>query len=144
MSKVGLTLIYLWVGFNLLLALSIVVSMSLLGINAPALTMLFDSSAVGKIAPDALSTINALAVLTNSAIAALCGLTLVIIRKGLLKQRWAFISVGLCLGFVQGMGFVSDNYFGNKNLTANVISTLILLAGFLLSAPMLGESRKRT
>lgn len=142
MLKIGRILLYLWVGFNLLLALSIVSSMLFLGTNAPALYILFDSTSINTISPNALSTINGLAILMNSTIAALCGLSLVVIWKGLLKIKWMFVSLWLCLGFVQLMGFASDTYFGNKNLLANVVSTVILEAGFLLSVQALREKKK--
>lgn len=142
MTKIGLGLLYMWIGFNLVLALSIVVSMVLLNTNAPALTILFDSSSIKTITPNALKTINALAILMNATIVSLCSLSLVLIWKGLLKQKWVFITLGFCLGFVQLIGFVSDNYLENKNLLANGISTAILLSGLFLSINIFRTKKK--
>ena len=142
MLKIGHGLLYLWIGFNLVLAFSIVFSMVFLRNNAPALSILFDSSSIVTITPNALKTINALAVLMNTTIVSLCSLSLILIWKGLLKQKWVFTTLSLSLGFVQLIGFVSDYYLENKNLLANGFSTVILLSGLFLSLNIFKTKKK--
>jgi hypothetical protein len=81
--------------------------------------------------PRALATINALAVIFNACAAALCALSLVVIWIALLhKARWAFCSVAGSLGLVQAAGFASDSFLADRDLVANVASSLLLLLGF--------------
>src|SRR5689334_21532318 len=103
MDKIGLGLLYLWIGFNCALALFIVVGMIFFRLNAPVLTILFDNDSIKTLSPNALGTINALAILMNSTIVALCSLSSIVIWEGLLKkQSWSIYSVGICLMLVQG------------------------------------------
>jgi hypothetical protein len=55
-----------------------------------------------------------------------------VIAKGL---RWSFAAVAISMGTVQVFGFISDTFFDNKNLVANIISTAVLVLGLVLSKP---------
>lgn len=135
MLRVGTLILTMWTGFNLVLALCILFAILVLGKNAPALLILYGDTHATGMDPRALSTINALAVIFNACAAALCGLALAVIWFALLhKARWAFWSVAASLAFVQAAGFASDSYLGDKDLLANIASSLLLLFGLVLVA----------
>lgn len=128
----GKALLTVWIGFNLLLALSIVVSMTFFHTNAPAVHLLFDTSSLSTLDPRALATINSLAILMNSVITAFCFMCLMLIwNKRLIEERSLFWTVVSCLTFVQLAGFLSDSYLGNSNFMLNLISTGVLGAGMI-------------
>jgi hypothetical protein len=135
MLRAGAILLSLWTGFNLLLALGILLMLLVLGKNAPCLLILYgDIHAVG-IDPRALATINALAVVFNGCAAAICALSLVVIWMALVRREvWAFWALAGSLLFLQAAGFASDSFFAHKNLVANVVSSSLLLLGFAASA----------
>ena len=135
MLRTGAIFLTLWTGFNLLLALRILFEVTALGRNAPALTILYgDTKAIGM-DPRALATINAFAVIFNACAAALCGLSLVVIWRALIRgATWAFWSLSVCLVFLQAAGFASDSFFQHKDLVANIASSLCLLAGVMFAA----------
>lgn len=132
--KAGAVCLSLWSGLNLLLAAGILVGITLGGRNAPALSILFTDAAIQAMDPKALATINGLAVFGNACAAGLCLLTLVITWTALAaRARWAFWALVAALGPVQALGFASDGILGHHNLIANVVSSVILLAGLSLS-----------
>jgi len=135
MLRAGAIFLTLWAGFNLVLALCILFAIIVLGKNAPALTILYgDTQAIGMDAR-ALATINALAVILNACVAALCGLSLAIIWRAIIRKvRWAFWSLSTCLIFLQIAGFASDSFLQHKDLVANSASSLCLLAGVTFAA----------
>ena len=134
MFRTGMVCLTIWTGFNLVLALGIVIAMSFFGQHAPGMFILLERSELAQIDPRAIATINGLAVLTNASITSLCLLSLAVIWIGLAKRRrWAFWAVAISLMFVQVFGFVSDTYFGNVNLLANLASTSILILGLCLT-----------
>ena len=135
MLKVGAVLLSVWSGLNLLVALA-VTALTLAGHPPPALRFLFDDAQAAQVDPRALAVINAQALLANPCIVALCGLTLVVVWEGVMRRvRWCW--VGLCVALLplQVFGFVSDAALGGKNMAANVVSTLVLVAGLVLSRP---------
>ena len=135
MLRVGAVLLTMWTGFNLVLALCILFAIFVLGKNAPALLILYGDTHAAGMDPRALATINAIAVIFNACAAALCGLSLAVIWFALRhKARWAFWSVAGSLGFVQAAGFASDSFLGDKDLLANIASSLLLLFGLVLVA----------
>lgn len=82
----------------------------------------------------ALSGNGAGACCANPLIVGLCLLTLAIVWKGLMSgSRWGFGALLISLLSVQAFGFVSDAYLGHHNLVANVVSTIVLVAGLALS-----------
>jgi uncharacterized protein involved in response to NO len=100
-----------------------------------ALSILFDDAAVLLLDGRALATINALAAIFNACTAAFCLLSLVVIWKGLVKKsRWAFWGLLSSMGLLQVAGFASDAFLDSKNLSANIVSTAVLVVGFGLSA----------
>lgn len=130
MLRAGAIVLSLWTGFNLVLALTIVVTIVGFGQNAPALLILFGSTTGTEIESRALATINALAVMFNAGAVTACGLGLAIIWRALVRrERWAFWILLGFLGFLQAAGFASDSFLGNENLIANIASTVLLLVG---------------
>jgi len=135
MLRAGAIFLTLWTGFNLVLALCILFAMVVLGMNAPALTILYGDAQAAGMDTRALATINALAVIFNACAAALCGLSLAVIWGALIqKKRWAFWSLSACLVFLQAAGFLSDSFLQHKDLVANIASSLCLLAGVTFAA----------
>ena len=134
MLKSGIVFLSVWSGFNLLLALSIIGSMTIGGNNAPGLMILFDDSSGEGIETRSLATINALAILFNASAVSLCSLSLILTWRLIRERcRWAFYSVASCLLFLQMFGFVSDSYFESRNLLLNLLSSALLLLGILLT-----------
>ena len=115
--------------------LCILFAIIVLGKNAPALTILYDDTQAIGMDARALATINALAVILNACVAALCGLSLAIIWRAIIRKvRWAFWSLSTCLIFLQIAGFASDSFLQHKDLVANSASSLCLLAGVTFAA----------
>ena len=135
MSRVGPIVLTVWAAFNLALAVTILVAICFFQQNAPALSILFDDAAVQQLDSRALATINALALILNACAATFYMLSLVVIWKGLVKKsRWAFWGLLSSMSLLQVAGFVSDAFLNSKNLSANIISTAVLVIGFGLSA----------
>ena len=144
MLRVGATLLSLWTGFNLVLALGILFMLLVLGENAPALLILYGGLRAEGMDPRALSTINALAVMFNACAASICALSLAMIWFAVARKAvWAFWSLAGCLAFLQAAGFASDTFLGNKDLLANAVSSLVLLCGiFFVGIPILYDREK--
>ena len=135
MSRAGAIVLTVWAAFNLALAVTILVAICFFQQNAPALSILFDDAAVRLLDNRALATINALALIFNACAAAFCLLSLVVIWKGLVKKsRWAFWGLLSSMSVLQVAGFASDAFLDSKNLSANILSTALLVIGFGLSA----------
>jgi hypothetical protein len=134
-SRVGPIVLTVWAAFNLALAVIILIAICFFQQNAPALSILFDDAAMLQLDSRALATINALALIFNACAAAFYLLSLVVIWKGLVKKsRWAFWGLLSSMSLLQVAGFVSDAFLNSKNLSANIISTAVLVIGFGLSA----------
>jgi hypothetical protein len=134
-ARAGAILLSLWSGLNLLLALAILVALTLLRKNAPALSILFEPSEIQALDAKVLGTVNALAVLANACIAGFCLLVLTVVWTALReRQSWALPALAGAMGLVQVCGFVSDGFLGHRNLVANAVSTAVLVAGLTLSA----------
>ena len=135
MLRAGAILLSLWTGFNLTLALAILFMLLVLGQNAPCLLILYGDTRATGMDPRALATINALAVLLNACAAAICALSLSVIWRALVRRAvWAFWSLTGSLSFLQAAGFASDWFLGNKDLSANAASSLLLLLGVCFTA----------
>lgn len=131
-SKIGIVFLTIWSGFNFLLAVGIIFVMTVFHENAPGLRILFESESIPLIEPNALATVNGLAILFNACAASFCFLVLFLIwteLKSGKKQNQILAVLALAMGFLQGFGFVSDSFFGHKNLGLNLLSTSILLIG---------------
>jgi hypothetical protein len=135
-TKLGAILISIWSGTNLLLATAIVGAMVIVRRHPPSLAMFVGDEAARTLPPNALALVDALGVLANGCIAALCALTLVVTWTGLLRRsRGVFAALAAPLLLVQAIGYASDAYLGNRNVGLNVISSAILAVGLALSAP---------
>jgi hypothetical protein len=135
MSRAGPIVLSVWAAFNLVLAVAILLSIGIFQQNAPALSVLFDDAAIRLLDSRALATINAMALIFNACAAAFCLLSLVVIWKGLVKKsRWAFWGLLSSMSLLQVAGFASDALLDSKNLSANIVSTALLVIGFGLSA----------
>ncbi len=120
--------LYVWTGFNLLLALGILASILVFHRDPPALSILFDESRRRALAPDVRATVTALAVLANALIFAFSALILVLVHA-----RAHRVAVAGALVTVQLFGFASDAFLGNRNLVANLISSGVLGLGLVLA-----------
>jgi hypothetical protein len=133
MQKMGMWLVVFWLGFNFLLASGILVTLLLFRGNAPAVSILFNPNEIATLEPRALSTMNSLATLMNFALAVYCGLALWLLRLYLTQyQRNVWLVLVISLAVMVAAGFASDSFLGNKNLMANIVSTIILGSGLLL------------
>jgi hypothetical protein len=86
MLRVGAIILTFWAGVRLLLALGILAMLLLFSKNAPVLVVLYGDIQGSGVDPRALATINALAVLCNTAIAAMCLLSLTVIWGALMRR----------------------------------------------------------
>jgi hypothetical protein len=133
MQKTGMWLVVFWLGFNFLLASGILVTLLLFRGNAPAVSILFNPNEIATLEPRVLSTMNSLATLMNFALAVYCGLALWLLRLYFSQyQRNVWLVLVISLAVMVAAGFASDSFLGNKNLMANIVSTIILGSGLLL------------
>lgn len=145
MLRVGVIILTVWTGFNLVLALCILFAVLMLGKNAPALMILYGDTQATGMDPRALATINAFAVIFNACAAAVCALSLAVIWFALARRmRWAFWSLAGSLGFLQAVGFASDSFFQHKDLVLNVASSLLLLFGFAFAGMGISQPHEAT
>lgn len=132
--KTGAVLISLWSGFNLLLALGILVAMAL-GKNPPSVGMVFSDAEASMLDQRALGLISALAVLFNACAVCFCTLVLALTWKGVVAgSRASLAAIAVAFGFLQPAAFWSDSYLGHHNLAANLVSTLVIAAGLAFCA----------
>jgi hypothetical protein len=130
--KIALFCLGIWAGGNLLLAVGILVTMLLLGTNAPSLFILFSKPEIAALDPKALATINGLAIFANACAAAFCIMALALTWRGLCHgEVWCVRLLVACAVPLQGLGFASDIYFRHKDLVANVVSSVILFLGLV-------------
>jgi hypothetical protein len=134
LHRTGAIALSLWCAANMLAAL-LVTHSTLSGRPPPALALALSTAEIERLDARLLSVINAQAALANPAIMALCVLVLGLTWKWTASgDRFALVLSAAVLLPLQLFGFVSDNYLGGMNLYANVISTLILVSGFVLLA----------
>jgi hypothetical protein len=122
-----------WLGFNLLLAVGILVALGL-GHPPPSLP-LYVSEADRLAMPASVGAlIHALAVLLNAITAGFCLLALAVtwmaLRQG---ARWARWVMPLAFTLIQLFGYVSDASLGSHNLVPNLLSTVLLGVGFFFA-----------
>jgi hypothetical protein len=132
MRHMGLILLTLWAGFHLVTALVRVLVFANFGFGkeAPALVILLGYADNPRVGYRDTATIYASTVMGQAGIAAVCGLSLAVIWRALVKgEPWAFVALLTCLGFLQAAAFVSDEFVGNTNFTTNVVSAAVLLLG---------------
>jgi hypothetical protein len=132
--RIGLVLLTVWSGLNLVLAVVIVVAVGLFGRHAPALSLVFGDAEIRAIEPRVLGVVDALAILGNGCIAGFCGLVLAIVWRGVARGAgWAWTALAVTAGGVQAVGFLSDARLGHRDLAPNIVSTLLLAAGLALT-----------
>lgn len=129
MRKAGTVLLSLWAGLNALVALFVTVS-TVLQRSPPALRLMLSEDEIRAVEPRALAVIQAQAAIANPLIIAVCALALFLLYTR--PPRWWPVLAGTLLP-VQAFGFVSDAFLGGRNLVANVVSTVLLGLGLLLS-----------
>jgi hypothetical protein len=134
-EKLGLGLLMLWGSLNILVAAAVTV-MTLAKESPPALRLVMNSDAIHRLDPQVLAVINAQAAFANPCIVGFCVLVLTMLwsnrrapRTGGHFSYWVLIAT---LAFVQVFAFISDGYLGHKNLSANLVSTLLLAVGLTL------------
>jgi hypothetical protein len=119
--------LYLWVGFNLLLAFGILVTILVLHRDPPAISILLDEATRRALAPEVRGLISSIAVVANAVVFAYCALVLVLLRAG---TRFGAVAASLLV--VQLSGFFSDHFLGDRNLGLNLISSALLGLGLAL------------
>ncbi len=128
---------------RLLLALGILAMLLVFSKNAPVLVVLYGDIQGSGVDPRALATINALAVLCNAAIAAMCLLSLTVIWCALMRRvAWAVWSLAACVFFLQGASFFSDALLHDPDLLGNAAASSIPVVGIIFAA--VGVSRRST
>jgi hypothetical protein len=135
MLRASAVILTFWAGVRLVLALGILAMLLVFGKNAPVLLVLYGDIQGRGVDARALATINALAVLCNASIAAMCLLSLTVIWCALMRQAaWAVWSLAACVFFLQGASFVSDALLHHPDLLGNVAASSIPVAGIILAA----------
>jgi len=130
MRKVSIIAFVIWAGGNFLLAAGILVALLCFRQNAPSMWILFARSDFPAIDSRAVATINGLAVFANGCAAAFCALVLFAVWRILFRSDRAwFWPVCICTSVLQCLGYASDRYFSDRNLRANVISSIVLVIG---------------
>lgn len=127
--KIGKGLLYFWLGFNLILAFGIIVSMLILKNNAPGISLIQTDAEIMNLPSNALATMNSLAMLMNGVIIAFCVQAIILLRYGVGEYRWAYYALVSSLFTIQFSGFASDRYLGNINWIMNLVSMLVMLLG---------------
>jgi len=134
-AKIGLWLLTLWGSLNILVAAAVTV-MTLAKESPPALRLVMSADAIRRLDPQALAVVNAQASIANPCIVGFCVLVLTMLwsnrRNPKGASHFSYYVLVPTLLFVQIFAFVSDGYLGHKNLTANLVSTLLLAAGLTL------------
>jgi hypothetical protein len=130
--KAGAVLLSIWCVLNALVALVVTV-MTLAGRQAPALALMLRPADIAALDPRAIAVVNAQAAIANPLIVALCALVLIVTwTSARARARWAVPALATTLIPLQAFGFVSDAFLGDRNLAANVASTVMLLAALWL------------
>lgn len=142
--KAGMILLSIWSGLNLLVAL-VVTATVLAGRSPLALSLVFTNAEIAHLDKKAVAVINAQAAIANPSLLALCVLVLAIVWTSLAaRSRWAFWALTGSLLPLQAFGFVSDSFLGHRELVANCISTMLLVAGLALAGHALHRQGIRT
>jgi hypothetical protein len=110
--------------------------------NAPVLLVLYNDIQGKDVEGRALATINALPVLCNASIAAMCLLSLIIWCALMRRAAWAVWSLAVCVFFLQGASFVSDSLLQHPDVFGNAAAFSIPFIGVIFAA--IGVSRTAT
>lgn len=122
-----------WIGFTLLTAVFILISMVFLQKNAPGIYLILDTELVSTLNQRVLNTMNGIAILLNASVVSVCLMSFYLMFDSITKRsmRSFWILTGSLL-FLQVFGFISDTYFFNLNLFFNALSSIVLLIGLYL------------
>ena len=143
MLRASAVILTFWAGVRLLLALGILAMLLVFRKNAPVLLVLYGDIQGRGVDARALATINALAVLCNAAIAAMCLLSLTVIWCALVRRAaWAVWSLAACVFFLQGASFASDSLLQHRDVLGNAAASAIPFIGIIFAA--IGVSRRST
>lgn len=141
-KNLGLGLLSLWAGFNLVLAIGIVAAITLGGALPPAVLLFLPEPIVSSAPDEVIALFRSMALLMNVSIAVNSGVALALTWRGIRRgDRWAWWVAVLALGWVQLGGFLSDVPLGSVNLMPNVISATVLVLGAVASWPVAHGSR---
>ena len=136
MLKLGSMLLSLWSVLNLLPSTWILASILFRGGNAPGLTGVLTEPQVRALGREALAAANSIAVFGNGLNVAFCLLFTVVVWQGLVRRSaWAFraLSASALVALLAGIG--ADHVVGTRFPAVNVVSGLLLAAGFSCCAP---------
>lgn len=134
--RIGAGLLLAWSGLNLLVAAAVTL-LTLAGRDAPVLAMVLDDAGIAALDPRVLGVVNAQAVFANPCVVALCLLVMVLVVRGVRAGiRWAHTALVVALVPLQAFGFASDAFLQHRNLAANVVSSVVLVAGLVLARPV--------
>ena len=136
MLKLGSILLCLWSVLNLLPSTWILVSILFRGGNAPGLTGVLTEPQVRALGREALAAANSIAVFANGLNVAFCLLFTVVVWRGLARQSpWVFwaLSASALVALLAGVG--ADYMVGTRFPAVNLVSGLLLAAGFSCCAP---------
>lgn len=138
--KIGIVLLTVWCGLEIVVA-AWVTAVTFAGGPPPALALVMSKARISTVDPIAVAVINAQAAILNPCICVVCTMALVLAWRGLARgQRWTLWLLTGTLLPLQVTAFGSDNFLGHRNLSANLISTLMLTAPLALC----GAGSRRT
>lgn len=130
LNAIGLALLSLWCGLNLLPSLGIIFMVVVLGLNAPAVADSLSPAQVSAVDPRLLANVNGIAVFANGTNAAFCTLCLLVAWRGVRRSEgWALPALGIALALALLGGIASDYAAGWRHPEVNVISAAILAGG---------------
>jgi len=131
MLRIGCLVLSAWCGLNLLASGYILVDTLLLGGHTPALYLLLSAEEARALGPDALATVDSIAVFANGLNVGLCLIALGVIWFGVYRRVvWCFWTLLAGLAAALGAGIAADAAVGTIRPDVNVISGLILAVGF--------------
>ena len=111
---IGLGFLTLWTGFNLLLALGIVVAVGVFSLLPPAVPLMLTEAVAAELTPDVSALFRTMGVLLNACLGAVSLTGLVLTWWGIrYRIRWTWWTVALSLGLVQACGVLSDRFMGH-------------------------------
>ena len=134
MLRVGVVVITVWAGINLLMGLTVLVNLFFVGPHPLISRVVFSEAELAQLDPRVVATIRSLAILLNASVVAGGILVLVIAWRGLARgEPWAWWTLAGTLAFVQAMQFTGDAAIGNRTLPASVLMSAMAVLGLLLA-----------
>lgn len=138
MLKSGCIVLSLWVVVNLFASIYVVADTLLLGGHTPAITAILSVDDVSRLSSETLATIDSIAIFANGINIAFSVVSLFVIWMALIRKvRWAFWGLLGSFSVALMTGVLADYQVGSAAPEVNVISGVILLAGFMAVAPAL-------